>query len=428
MAKTNLEALHEAQKRFPGGVNSPVRAFRAVGGHPPFIARGSGAFIEDIEGNRYIDYVGSWGPLILGHAHPDVIAAITAAAHLGTSFGAPTTRETELADLIREAFPSMERMRLVSSGTEATMSAIRLARGVTGRDLIIKFDGCYHGHGDSLLVSAGSGIATLGIPGCPGIPAPIASQTLVAPLNDLKAVERLFETYPKQIAAVIIEPVAGNIGVVLPARGYLKQLVELCRQTGALCIFDEVMTGFRNRFGGVQHDENITPDLTCLGKIVGGGMPLAVYGGRAELMSHIAPEGPVYQAGTLSGNPVAVAAGIATLTILRDTQGLYDRLREQTAKLTDGLSEVARQNKIPSTINRYGSMFTAFFTAGPVTDYASAKTADTRRFGAFFLGMLKQGVYLAPSQFEAGFVSTAHTHVEINATLEAAERVMKSLS
>ena len=421
---TNRHALETARTFFPGGVNSPVRAFKAVGGHPPFIRSGHGARITDIEGNSYLDYVGSWGPLILGHAHETVVQAVSEAARDGMSFGAPTWREVELAQLVKRAFPSLELMRFVSSGTEATMSAIRVARGWTERSLLVKCDGCYHGHADSLLVSAGSGVATLGIPGCPGIPPGTASDTLVIPFNDIPALQSLFQQYPGKIAGVILEPVCGNIGVVLPHDGYLEAVLEISHRDGALVIFDEVMTGFRAGFGGVQTGKNLTPDLTCLGKIVGGGLPLAVYGGREEIMRRVAPDGPVYQAGTLSGNPLAVSAGIATLTYLEANPQEYERLFQCTNRLCDGLTERLQKAGLPACLNRYGSMFTGFFTAGPVVDYQTAKTSDTARFGRWFSGLLARGVYTAPSQFEAGFVSMAHTDADIEHTLAVVDDVL----
>lgn len=424
---TNRQALEAATRVFPGGVNSPVRAFGAVGGDPLFMVRGAGARVTDLEGKTYLDYVGSWGPLILGHADPDVVKAVSAAAERGTTFGAPTLAETELAEEIREAFPAMEKMRLVSSGTEATMSAIRLARGVTGRPLIVKFDGCYHGHADSLLVAAGSGVATLGLPGCPGVPESIAANTLVVPFNDYKAVEKVFERHGPKIAAVIVEPVCGNMGVVTPLKGYLADLRRLTRDAGALLIFDEVMTGFRACFGGVSQLEGVTPDLTCLGKVVGGGLPLAVYGGKAKIMAHVAPEGKVYQAGTLSGNPVAVAAGLATLRKIRGNPAFYPALLKTTEKLCAGLEEAARKHRIAIHLNRFGSMFTVFFTKETVIDFKTAKTADTRMFARFFRGMLEKGVYLPPSQFEAAFVSAAHTEEDVAYTIGAAHQVFETL-
>jgi len=423
----NCRALEQAVKVFPGGVNSPVRAFKSVGGRPVFVERASGSRIYDVEGREYIDYVGSWGPMILGHADTDVVEAVSRAAANGLSFGAPTEAETRLANLIREAFPVIERMRFVSSGTEATMSAVRLARGFTGRPLIIKFDGAYHGHADSLLVSAGSGVATLAIPGCPGIPDDIARNTLVVPFNDIEAVSACFARHAGQIAGLIIEPVCGNMGVVNPAEGYLAQVRQLCSAHGALLIFDEVMTGFRGCFGGVSGVYGVVPDLTCLGKIVGGGMPLAVYGGRSDIMACIAPEGPVYQAGTLSGNPVAVAAGIATLEKIKADADFYCRLLHCSEELDKGLAGAAAAAGIEVVSNRYGSMMTMFFSKAPVTDYASAKNSDTALFARWFREMLAEGIYLAPSQFEAAFVSAAHSEKDIDTTIAAAARVFKRI-
>ncbi|MBF0500578.1 MAG: glutamate-1-semialdehyde 2,1-aminomutase [Candidatus Riflebacteria bacterium] len=424
---TNQSCFEEAKAFFPGGVNSPVRAFKAVGGTPPFIANGKGACLLDVEGRSFIDYVGSWGPLILGHADPAIIQAVTEAIAGGMTFGAPTPGETELAKLIQQAFPSMEKMRLVSSGTEATMAAIRLARGYTKRTLLVKCDGCYHGHADSLLVSAGSGVATLGIPGCPGVVPGTASSTLTVPFNDIKALEAVFAAHGKDIAAFIVEPVCGNMGVVTPNPGYLAAVRELTARENALLIFDEVMTGFRSCFGGVQTGCGVKPDLTCLGKIVGGGLPLAVYGGKREIMNLIAPDGPVYQAGTLSGNPVAVAAGRATLTRLRDEKDLYKKLIASTNLLADGLLKLAKNHHIPVIVNRFGSMFTLFFTSEPVTSYADAKKADTARFVKWFQEMLGRGVYLPPSQFEAAFVSVCHGEPEIDTTLNAAHGAFSAL-
>jgi len=423
----NARALQDASKVFPGGVNSPVRAFKSVGGSPLFIKKASGSRIFDVDGNEFIDYVGSWGPMILGHADPDVIEAVQKAAVDGLSFGAPTTSETELAHLIQSAFPGMQKMRLVSSGTEATMSAVRLARGYTNRPFIIKCDGAYHGHADSLLVSAGSGVATLAIPGCPGIPDSIASNTLVVPFNDIEAVRRCFADHPDKIAGIIIEPVCGNMGVVNPDDNYLPELREICSHNRAVLIFDEVMTGFRSCFGGVSNVSCVEPDLTCLGKIVGGGMPLAVYGGHAEIMKFIAPEGPVYQAGTLSGNPVAVAAGKATLQKLFKTPDFYVRLLERSARLEKGLAAAAVAHGFKTVSNRFGSMMTLFFTDKPVTDYESAKCSDTGIFGRWFRAMLDNGIYLAPSQFEAGFVSGAHSDADIDATINAAKKAFAAL-
>ena len=419
--------LEQAGKYFPGGVNSPVRAFKSVGCEPPFIKSAFGSRVIDVNDNEYLDYVGTWGPAILGHAEESVIEAVRRTALNGLSFGAPTVAETELAQLIVEAFPVIEKMRFVSSGTEATMSAVRLARGFTNRPYIVKCDGGYHGHGDSLLVSAGSGVATLAIPGCPGIPEGIASNTLVVPFNNLEAVKACFEAHKGKIAGMIVEPVCGNMGVVLPQEGYLAGLRKLCDEHGALLIFDEVMTGFRGCFGGVSKVSGVTPDLTTLGKVVGGGMPLAVYGGRADIMSMIAPDGPVYQAGTLSGNPVAVAAGIATLKKLKSDHNFYLRLLHLSEKLEKGLTEVAKEAGIKTTCNRYGAMMTVFFNDGPVTDYESAKKSDTELFARWFKGMLDHNIYLAPSQFEAAFISGAHTEADIDRTINAAREVLSSL-
>lgn len=423
----NGKALQAAVKVFPGGVNSPVRAFKSVGGSPIFISKAYGSRIVDVSGREYLDYVGSWGPMILGHADRDVVEAVCHAAADGLSFGAPTEAETVLAELVKEAFPVIEKMRFVSSGTEATMSAVRLARGFTGRSLIIKCDGAYHGHADSLLVSAGSGVATLAIPGCPGIPDDIARNTLVVPFNDIAAVQACFAAHKDRIASLIVEPVCGNMGVVNPKSGYLEQLRKICTENGALLIFDEVMTGFRGCFGGVSNLTGIKPDLTCLGKIVGGGMPLAVYGGRAEIMAHIAPDGLVYQAGTLSGNPVAVAAGIATLRKIKADAGFYQKLLAKSEKLEKGLAGAAEAAGHKVVSNRFGSMMTMFFIAEPVTDYSSAKKSDTGKFAKWFREMLVEGVYLAPSQFEAAFVSSAHTDADIAATLAAASKVFARL-
>ncbi len=416
----------EALKVIPGGVNSPVRACKAVGADPLFIASGAGPFIIDVDGHEYIDYVASWGPLILGHAHPEVIAAVQAAAEQGTSFGAPTWQEVELAQLICNLIPSVEMVRLVNSGTEATMSAIRLARGYTGRKKIIKFDGCYHGHADSFLVKAGSGVATLGIPGSPGVPEEIVSNTISVPYNDLGAVEEVFAKSGDTIAAVIVEPIAGNMGVIPPQKGFLEGLRELTLKNGTLLIFDEVITGFRIGLNGAQGYYGITPDLTCLGKIIGGGLPVGAYGGKAEIMKHVAPQGPIYQAGTLSGNPIAVAAGLATLNVLK-RPGVYQRLEELAQRLSKGLREAAKEAGIEVSLNRVGSMMTCFFTSGEVTDFAQAMSADTERYAKFWREMLARGVYLAPSQFEATFVSLAHTEEEIDLTIEAAYEAFKAL-
>ena len=407
------ELFRRAQELIPGGVNSPVRACRSVGTNPPFIVRGEGAHLFDADGNEYIDYVGSWGPLLLGHRHPEILAALEGALAVGTSFGAPTEQETELAAAITEAVPSIEMVRLVNSGTEATMSAIRVARGFTGRDLVVKFEGCYHGHVDSLLVKAGSGVATLGIPDTQGVPKAFADTTIALPYNDAGAVEEAFRQRGREIAALIVEPVAGNMGVVPPAPGYLEALREITERHGALLIFDEVMTGFRVAFGGAQARYGIRPDLTTLGKVIGGGLPVGAYGGRREIMSRVAPAGPIYQAGTLSGNPLAVAAGLAMLRHLKAHPEVYDVLERRAA-------EICAAVPAGMTVNRVGSMFTLFFTAQAVTDYESAKRSDTARFGRFYRAMLERGVYLAPSQFEAAFVSAAHTVEDVRRTVAAA--------
>jgi glutamate-1-semialdehyde 2,1-aminomutase len=414
------EALFAAAQRYlPGGVDSPVRAFRAVGGVPLFITRGKGALVWDEDDNRYVDYLASWGPLIAGHAHPGVVAAIQDAASRGTSYGAPTRAEVELAQLVKDAFPSIDLVRFVSSGTEATMTALRLARAFTSRDLVLKFDGGYHGHADGLLVQAGSGPLTFGQPDSPGVPSSAARQTLSVAYNDVSAVADALAAHPEQIAAVIVEPVAGNMGVIPPDAGFLEHLRALTREHGTLLVFDEVITGFRVALGGAQERFRIQPDLTCLGKIVGGGLPVGAYGGRADIMQLISPLGPVYQAGTLSGNPLAMAAGLATLQLLGEP-GVYQHLERLSERLVDGLSEAARAAGVAYTANRVGSMFTGFFCEQPVTDYTSAKQSDTRRYARFFHAMLEHGVYLAPSQFEAGFVSLAHTDADIDATLNAA--------
>ena len=422
------ESLFEAAQRvMPGGVNSPVRAFRGVGGTPFFVAQAEGARITDVDGRAYVDFLGSWGPLILGHAPPAIVEALAERARKGTSYGAPTALEVEMAERITRAVPSMEMVRLVSSGTEAAMSAIRLARGVTGRDLIIKFDGCYHGHADSLLVRAGSGGATFGIPDSAGVPAALAALTLALPFNDLGAVSQAFEARRGQVAAVLVEPVAGNMGVVPPAAGFLAGLRDLCSRHGALLVFDEVITGFRVAYGGAQALYSVRPDLTCLGKIIGGGLPVGAYGGARDLMNRVAPLGPVYQAGTLSGNPLAVAAGLATLRALEDPT-VYDRLEHLGARFASGISTAAAGAGISVAVNRVGSMLTAFFTDGPVTDYASAKRADTARYARFFHGMLERGVFLAPSQFEAAFVSLAHSERDLDVASEACRDAMKGLA
>ena len=415
-----------AQKLIPGGVNSPVRAFKAVGGEPIFMDRASGCMIYDVDGNEYIDYVLSWGPMIVGHAHPQVTQAIIETTKKGTSFGTPTAPEVELAHMIRDAFPSMELVRLVNSGTEATMSAIRLARGYTKRDKIVKFEGCYHGHADSLLVKAGSGAATLGVPDSLGVPADFAKNTITVPFNNFDAVEDVMHKCGDDIACIIIEPVPGNMGVVPPEKGFLISLSDIIEQFGALMIFDEVMSGFRVAYGGAQELYNITPDITCLGKIIGGGLPVGAYGGKREIMEKIAPLGPVYQAGTLSGNPLAVTAGIETLKILSQP-GTYERLNRLSEQLSEGFKDAAKSAGIPAYHTRVGSMLCTFFTEGPVTDYESAKRSNTAAFGRFFLSMLEEGIYLAPSQFEAVFLSTAHTEKHIEKTIKAAHRAFRTL-
>jgi glutamate-1-semialdehyde 2,1-aminomutase len=411
--------LRAAEQVIPGGVNSPVRAFRGVGGRPFFVARAAGSRLTDVDGRSYVDFVGSWGPLILGHAPASVVEAVTAAATGGTSYGAPTPGEVELAQAITAAYPSMEMVRLVSSGTEATMSAIRVARGATGRDVLLKFDGCYHGHADSLLVKAGSGGATFGIPDSRGVPDALARLTLTVAFNDLDAVREVFARRGDEVAAVIVEPVAGNMGVVPPAPGFLEGLRELTARHGAVLIFDEVITGFRVAYGGAQSRYRVRPDLTCLGKIIGGGLPVGAYGGRRDLMQHVAPLGGVYQAGTLSGNPLAVAAGLATLRALREGDP-YARLDALGARLEAGLRRAAEKTGVAVVVNRVGSMLTGFFAPGPVTDYASARRSDTARYGRYFHAMLERGVYLAPSQFEAAFVSLAHSEADVDQAARAA--------
>jgi len=418
--------FERAKKRIPGGVNSPVRAFKSVGGEPRFMKAGRGSRIADVDGRSYIDYVGSWGPLILGHAPAPVRSALEKQIRRGTSFGTCTELEVTLAEMICEAVPSIEKVRLVNSGTEATMSAIRLARAITGRFKIIKFDGCYHGHADSLLVKAGSGVATLGLPDSPGVPPQNSALTISLAYNDLAALERVFEVNRSEIAAVIVEPVAGNMGTVPPAPGYLQNLKKLTHEYGALLIFDEVMTGFRVAYGGAQELYGVRPDITCLGKIIGGGLPVGAYGGKKQFMGNVAPEGSVYQAGTLSGNPLAVSAGIATLKVLRKAAS-YRKLEKTSAQLAAGIQAAAFEAGVSVQLNRVGSMFTVFFTAHPVTDYRSARNCDTAAFGRFFNAMLEKGVYLAPSQFEACFVSLAHTGDDVTATVRAARHAMRAV-
>ena len=422
---TSAKLFAEAVQYLPGGVNSPVRAWRAVGGTPRFIRRGAGSTIVDVDGNAYIDYVGSWGPLILGHANERVVEAVQEALREGTTFGAPTERETELAKKITRALPSVERVRLVTSGTEATMTALRLARAFTGRPKIIKFDGCYHGHSDALLVRAGSGAMTFGVPDSPGVPEALVSQTLVARFNNLEELERRFAAEGEQIAAVILEPVVGNMGVVRPTKGFLEGLVQIARRSGTLVIFDEVMTGFRVAYGGVQTTLSMRPDLTCLGKVIGGGLPLAAVGGRRDVMEKLAPEGPVYQAGTLSGNPLAVAAGLATLDQLAEP-GVYEQLESRAAGLETGVREVLSRRGQQACMNRVGSMWSLFFDVDQVVDADSARRCNADRFATYFRGMLERGVYLPPSAFETAFLSLAHTTADIDSTVEAVDRVLES--
>jgi glutamate-1-semialdehyde 2,1-aminomutase len=422
----SLKLFAEAQQYIPGGVNSPVRAFRSVGGQPRFIERAKGSRLYDVDGNSYIDYVLSWGPMILGHAPVPVIKAIQRAASNGTSYGAPTDIEVELAKMIRAALPSMEKIRLVSSGTEAVMSAVRLARAFTKREAILKFEGCYHGHSDYLLAKAGSGLATLGIPDSPGVPADFARHTLTAPYNDIRTVQQMVKEYGDKLACIIIEPIAGNMGVVPPAQDFLPALRHLTTEHGILLVFDEVISGFRVAYGGAQTLYGVTPDLTVLGKIIGGGLPVGAYGGRAEIMNLIAPSGPVYQAGTLSGNPLAVTAGIETLKQLKKP-GTYKKLEEKAAALAKGIGEAAKKAGVPITQTRVGSMLCSFFTTGPVVDWSTAKQSDTKRYAAFFHRMLDQGVYFAPSQFEAAFLSTAHSAQDIKHTIRSARAAFKNL-
>jgi glutamate-1-semialdehyde 2,1-aminomutase len=420
--------LQRAVQRIPGGVNSPVRAFRSVGGEPLFIAKADGPYLYDVDGNRFIDYVGSWGPMILGHNHPEVREALARALGDGTSFGAPTRLEVEMAEFLCDRLPHLEMVRMVNSGTEATMSALRVARGATGRDKIVKVACCYHGHGDSLLVEAGSGALTFGTPSSPGVPKGLAADTLVIPYNDAAALERILEANRDQVACFIVEPLPGNVGTLLPRPGYLEAVRELTRKHGVVLIFDEVMSGFRVAFGGMVEVSGVVPDLVTYGKIIGGGLPVGAYGGRADLMRQVSPSGPIYQAGTLSGNPLAMTAGLTLVRILdRDRGTIYPRLDALAAKLGTGVKAAADAAGVPLTVNRQGSMFTAFFAKGPMEDDASARTCDTARFGAFFRAMLERGVYLAPSQFETGFMSTAHTGADVDATIHAAQEAMKGL-
>ena len=421
------EHFREAQQYIPGGVNSPVRAFRAVGGTPRFIQRAQGSKIWDVDANEYIDYVASWGPMILGHAHPRVVAALHQAVEQGTTYGAPTTLEVELASLIVGAMPSVELVRMVNSGTEAVLSALRVARAFTKRDTIVKFEGCYHGHADGLLVKAGSGATTFGIPDSPGVPDNYTRNTLVAPFNDLGAVRKLAREHSGQIACIIVEPVAGNMGVIPPADGFLEGLRKLCTEEAIVLIFDEVISGFRVGWSGAQGLYDVTPDITCLGKIIGGGLPVGAFGGKQEIMQELAPLGAVYQAGTLSGNPLAMTAGIETLKLLRE-QGTYDRLEERSSYLCTSAEKIARSVGSPTFFTRVGSMFCAFFTSGPVVDYASAKQSDTEAFRRYFWTLLEEGIYVAPSQFEAGFLSLAHTDEDLERTLAALHKAFRAAS
>lgn len=422
----STQLFSQAKKSIPGGVNSPVRAFKSVGADPLFIARASGCKVFDVDGNEFIDYVGSWGPMILGHCHPDVVAAVKSAADSGASFGAPTEKEITLAEMVIAAVPSIEMVRMVSSGTEATMSAIRLARGFTGRDKILKFSGCYHGHSDALLVKAGSGAATFGVPDSPGVPADFAKHTLTATFNNIDSVKALAAENKGQIACIIVEPVAGNMGTVPPKPGFLEGLRKLCTDEGIVLIFDEVMSGFRVAYGGAQEVYGVTPDMTTLGKIIGGGLPVGAFGGKREIMDMLSPAGGVYQAGTLSGNPLAMSAGIATLNLLKKP-GFYQQLEEKSAYLAEGISKAARDAGYPIFATRVGSMFCSFFTKNEVTDWESAATSDTKAFAAFFRNMLNEGIYLAPSQYETGFVSIAHTTEDLDRTIAAAEKCFKQL-
>ncbi|HEX8429393.1 glutamate-1-semialdehyde 2,1-aminomutase [Hymenobacter sp.] len=422
---TSADLFERAKNHIPGGVNSPVRAFRAVGGHPVFMQSAKGAWLTDVDGNKYLDFINSWGPMILGHAPEIVLEAVQAAIPASLSFGAPTRREVEMAELIKQMVPSIEKVRLVNSGTEATMSAIRVARGYTGRDKIIKFEGCYHGHGDSFLIAAGSGALTLGTPDSPGVTEGVAQDTLTVPYNDLAAVEQIIKVNEGQVAALILEPVVGNMGLVAPQEGYLQGLRDLCTQHGIVFIFDEVMTGFRLARGGAQELYGITPDMTTLGKIIGGGMPVGAYGGRQDIMDNVAPAGKVYQAGTLSGNPIATAAGIAQLTYLQEHPELYDELNRITTRLADGTRQIAAELGLNYTVNQVGSMFSVFFTDKPVHNLADAKHSDTEAFGRYFQAMLHRGIYLAPAQYEALFVSTAITDDLVDVYLTACRESMR---
>lgn len=424
----SIEAFREAQKSIPGGVNSPVRSFRNVGGNPLFIAKAHGSKVTDIDGNEYIDYVGSWGPMILGHTHPAVVEAIQKTAAFGASFGAPTLLETEMAELIKEMVPSVDKVRMVNSGTEATMSALRLARGYTGRDLVIKFEGCYHGHNDSFLIAAGSGALTYGIPDTPGVTKGTAHDTLTARYNDLQSVEQLFEKHKNEIAAVILEPVTGNMGVVIPEKEFIEGIRNLCTENKTVLIFDEVMTGFRLAPGGAQELLGITPDLTTFGKIIGGGLPVGAYGGKLEIMDMLAPKGPVYQAGTLSGNPLAMAAGLTTLRLLNSTENFYRKLEEKSSLLEEGLLNNLKELNFNGVINRVGSMFTLFFTKEQqVKSFSDVMKSDTQLFTEYFRLSLESGIYLAPSQYEAGFVSAAHSNEDIENTVKASYMALKQI-
>jgi glutamate-1-semialdehyde 2,1-aminomutase len=420
------EVFAEGLRFLPGGVNSPVRSFQGVGGDPVVMASGAGSRIQDVDGNGYIDYCGSWGPLVLGHAHKAVVEVVASAAGRGLTFGTATEAEVHLAGLVCAAVPTLERVRFVSSGTEATMTALRLARAYTGRDKVLKFEGCYHGHSDGLLVQAGSGLATLSLPGSAGVPPAYAAETLVAPFNDIEAIDALFRERGDEIAAVIVEPVAANMGVVLPGPGFLEALRVLCSDAGSLLIFDEVVTGFRVGLGGYQQLCGVAPDLTCLGKVIGGGMPVGALGGRRDVMERLAPLGPVYQAGTLSGNPLAMAAGLATLEAV-SAEGFFEALEERADSLVDGVRKLVARMEVPAQVNQCGSMFTIFFSDSPVIDYASARKADTRSYARFFHALLEEGVYLPPSQFETAFVSDAHTQADIDSTLDAVEAALRSL-